>query len=43
VAAALSTQYGHVRRDLVRIAVLAVLIFALIYGSQFVVGGLPAS
>lgn len=32
----LDTTYAHVRRDLIRIAVLGVLLFAAIYGSQFV-------
>ena len=31
------TSYPHMRRDLVRIAVLAVVMFTLIFASQFVV------
>jgi hypothetical protein len=32
----LTVMYGHVRRDLRRIAVLAVVLFAVIYASQYV-------
>jgi hypothetical protein len=39
-AAALSVQYQHVKRDLVRIVVLGVSIFVLIYASQYVVPSL---
>ena len=37
MSADLNKQYAHVRRDLIRIAVLAVVVFGLIFASRFMI------